>query len=274
MADIIKVNIGVGGVEIDVNEAIRRFGPGKKKPGVLIVAERFISLFEEHGVARAQIPRLVPEITLGDLSSFEALLPALKPSVIETAATMFAVRRAWVEGVDDVIYDRDFCFKDPKRFFSALGAIDRGASPFPVRVLFSAKQLDWRSKYYQPVVPIFAEKFGELGEQGLFRFRIFDEFDWSEKESRLQLKAMARLLNRDFHTICPLYRVPEDELADVADGVRIPDCFMRGSPIKNPSLEDYGLSAAESAAAKETEELPDVLRYLEESGSFTAAGSE
>ena len=44
----------------------------------------------------------------------------------------------------------------------------------------------------------------------------------------------------------------------------IPGPFIRGTPLTNPSLEDYVCSEREHAQAKECDELPDVKQYMVE----------
>jgi hypothetical protein len=243
-------------VEIDLGALIKSL----KKP---IVAKRFLGVFAEHGVAATQIPRFFLALTLDQLDSPEALLPAITPGLIEATAKLFGVRREWLEGVGDVIYDRDWCHKRPHRLFRALREFDWKQSRFPLRVLYSAKKLDWKSERSQPLVVLCVEKIQDLGETEILRFRIFDRFDWSHPPSRIHLKAIARVWDQTFHQITPLYRVSEKELEAVAEGREIPRKFLRGSPVTSPSLEDFALSAKESCQAKEIDELPSVLQCVE-----------
>jgi hypothetical protein len=263
MADVFEFKIGIPGAKINLRELFRRFQVRGGLPSLSVVPTRFLSVFNEHGIATSQIPRFIPELSLAKLGSSEALLSAITPELIDRTSRLFGVRREWMEGVDDVIYCRDFCYKRPRRFFAKLSALKPGYSEFPVRALYCTTNLDWRNEQYQPLVIFFVEQFGELGEDKLFRFHIFDEFDWSYAPSRIQLKAMARVLDRQFRITFPLYKVTERELEEVAEGRKTPQSLMRGSPITDPSLEDYALSMSESKVAKEVEELPRVLNYIE-----------
>jgi len=73
-------------------------------------------------------------------------------------AEFFGVRREWLLGVDETIYHHDYCYKRPKRFFSALSSMNYSYSEFPARVLFSGKNLDRTSKRYQPLALLLVEK--------------------------------------------------------------------------------------------------------------------
>lgn len=61
----------------------------------------------------------------------------------------------------------------------------------------------------------------------------------------------------------PLYRVDARVLNEIVKGRCFPQSHMRGSVITEPSLEDYALSQNESKVAKECEELPEVLDYIQ-----------
>jgi len=47
-------------------------------------------------------------------------------------------------------------------------------------------------------------------------------------------------------------------------GLRIPRFCMKGHPLKDTSLEDFALFPHESRQAKESEELPEVIFYIDQ----------
>jgi len=66
--------------------------------------------------------------------------------------------------------------------------------------------------------------------------------------------------------VLPLYEVKESDLIDIASGLAIPSMVFSRTVITSPSLEDFVETGEGSCVAKETDELPDVLAYLESSG--------
>jgi hypothetical protein len=62
----------------------------------------------------------------------------------------------------------------------------------------------------------------------------------------------------------PLYEVSSKILTEIRDGKRVPRAALQGCLLPDPCLEDFALSEGESAVAKETDELPDVLDYIRE----------
>jgi hypothetical protein len=134
---------------------------------------------------------------------------------------------------------------------------------FPVRALTCVKSLDCNAEGDQPIVLILTQKITELGDENIFRYRIYcDAWDWGYWKCRIQLKAMVRVFEKNLNMPIPLYRVEESILDQIRDGFRVPRLFLRGSPITEPSLEDYALSKQESTKSKEWKEVPEVLEYI------------
>lgn len=232
------------------------------------VAARFLQVFQEHGIEAAQIPRLLPEIKLADLQTEATLLAALTPEILDKTAQFFGVRAQWLEGVDDEVYDYLAVSKQPETLLERLAAICANQSEepyFPLRVLTTTKQLDWHDSDAQYLAPVLVEAIATLGEDDICRYHIYrDGFDWSHPPSRIELKAISRVVSRALSTPVPLFFVSPKEMDAILDGKLIPRRFLTGCLITNPSLEDFALSKAESAVARETEELPAVVEYIEQ----------
>lgn len=242
----------------------------RKARTVHTVNDRFRFAFKAHGFEEAQIPRLISEITLDDLSGSAKLLSVLTPEIIDQTAKLFGIRSQWLEGVDDQIYEYLGTYKEPKELLSHITKLPYPTGEkgdFPLRVLTTAKHLSNRSGSYQILTPILVEPIAELGDKLIYRYHVYrDGFDWNHYPCRLELKAIARTLYFHLGTPVPLFLITEAEMDQVLEGRMIPMHLMRGALITNPSLEDYALSSKESGVARETEELPDVLQYIQDHG--------
>lgn len=232
------------------------------------VAHRFIKAFHDHGVKATQIPRLVPQLTLADLKSEVALLGALTPDLLDHTAQLLGIRSQWLEGVDDEIYEYRHCYKQPELFFELLADIRRRANgahlQFPLRTLSVARHLDNEAGRQQLLVPVLLEKIAEFGDEEIYRYYIFnDGWDWSYVPTRIQLKAMVRMVFKILRAPSPLFVVSPADLHNVLERKKIPGDMLRGCLLTTPSLEDFTLSRVESGVAKEVEELPEVLRYID-----------
>lgn len=242
--------------------SLRRTSP------VAIVGERFLQVFIKHGVRPTQIPRLLPSISLTALISPESLLAALSPKVIDDTARLFGVRSAWIEGVTNQIYDTHYCYKAPARFFELLAQTPREPCSFPVRALTSVDTLDCHAGREQPIALVLVEPIpgAEHSDElhPIARYHIWcDDWDWGYEKSRIQLKAMTRIVDQVLNERVPLYLAEHSVLEAIRSGYEIPRAYLRGSLLTNPSLEDYANSRAEHGQAKETEELPYVLAYID-----------
>lgn len=81
------------------------------------LVSRFVEVFEKHGVHRNQIPRFFGHgLTLKNVSSDEKLIEKLTETVLQDACDLFAVRREWLDGVSDEIYDVHHFYKYPAEF--------------------------------------------------------------------------------------------------------------------------------------------------------------
>ena len=226
------------------------------------VAARFLELFQAHGIAPVQIQRLLPQVTLEHLAPGR-LDAVLTNETLEQAATPFGVRREWLEGVSEPLYKPLRCYRMPRRFFENLAGWRVRPQAFAVRALCCG-DLDGTSPREQPVALIVAEHVGKLGEEEVCRYRVYhDEWDWAVLACRLQLKAMARRFHLGWQTPVPLHRVQRRVLENIRAGRRVPHAELQGCLLTEPSLEDFALGSEESGEARETEELPSVLQYME-----------
>ncbi len=253
---------------IELMRRLRRQGNSARAE---FVAERVIQLFNDHGIAVSQIPRWLPELTLADLNNNEKLLGALTPALLERAAEIFGIQRTWLEGTSHQIYSTHTCYKHPAELFRLLEGLKFSQGSFPVRALTSVKSLDYRDGSSQLLALVVVEKLADAegveNIRDIDRYHIFgDVWDWAYFPSRIQLKGMARVIDQIIQEPVPLYIASPKEGEAVLDGRLIPRAFFNRTPITYPSLEDYGRSLAETAQAKELEELPTVIQYVASTG--------
>lgn len=88
------------------------------------VAGRFIRLFESHDVHRNQIPRFLGRgLTLRDIQDESSLLDKLDEPMLDAVCDLFAVRREWLEGAEDLIYPCHDFYKRPEAVAPFLAAL-------------------------------------------------------------------------------------------------------------------------------------------------------
>jgi hypothetical protein len=261
--DIIELKPGIPGLRLNIRALIRRLTRQAKTDPIAAVAHRFLHLFQEHGVPITQIPRLLPQLTLDKLRTTETLLLALTGDILDQAASVFRVQREWIEGATESIYDCLWCYKQPEQFFKDLAAIRTKGVFNPIRALFSTKTLDMNGPREQPVALLLLEKVADLADEEVFRYRIYrDEWDWGYWKCRIQLKAMARLVDKELSHRIPLYRTDQKTLEEIRSGCRIPSISILRREDNDLSLEDFAQGPGESHCSKESAEFPLVLEYI------------
>jgi hypothetical protein len=240
-------------------------------PGSL--AERFLHLFDAHNVHRSQIPRLIRQIRPADLQSEARLLEALTVDVIDATSQLFGVRREWLEGVDDLMFYPLWDRGNPMSVLHRLACVVASAgvesslSRFPLRVLTTSKILNPALTHQQWLLPVIVEPVSDFVESPVNRCWVSeDHFDWTNSQSRLELKAITWLILHRLKTQVPLFQVSQEELSSINMGMAIPSIVLRAPLMSDPSLEDFVMSHKGSRVAKETEELPAVLDYLDAQG--------
>lgn len=237
------------------------------------MAERFLYVFEAHGIEVSEIPRFIAQIKYQDLQAPSSLMAALTPAMIDATAELFGVRRQWLEGSDDLVLYPFGRRGNPDDMLNRLrsavsasmahGYFDR----FPLRVLTTSKVLSREPGEHSALLPVIVEPIGDLGDRSVYRCHVSgDSYDWSHTPSRLELKAITWLLSHRLKAIVPLFQVSEEEIDDIRSGMTIPSMVWRKGLVTSPSLEDYVLSLDESRVAKETDELVAVLDYLDTHG--------
>jgi hypothetical protein len=241
---------------------------GKPAPDSIdLVPLRFLQAFHDHGIATSQIPRLFPDLKLEDLQSPASLLSALTPAILDRVARFFGIRSEWLEGNDERIYPYRATYREPAILLGHLGCLHqqhRKVSPFLLRILTTTPRLDKLDSGVQLLAPVLIEPIATLGEEQINRFHIYqDGLDWSYPSARLDLKAIVRVAHDLLHKPIPLIPVDYATMDEILEGRLIPHRLLSGPVITNPSLEDYVMDSHESVVAKETDELPIVLDFID-----------
>jgi len=226
-----------------------------------LVSKRFRQLCVDHGIEVTQIPQVFESITLVDLQSDDSLLIKLTPKFIEEVAKFFNIRRNWLEGIGNDIYEHRTFYKRPELFFEYLNQVKYDEWDFPFRII-TPVSFDLNAESRQPFTVIFVEKIAELDEEEIFRYYLDSAWSWTHDLCRIEIKALAKLYWQQAHYPIPIHQVPTDIYYQIESMEMIPHHHL-GGLITDPSLEDYVMTPAESRVSKELEELPQVDQYIE-----------
>lgn len=135
------------------------------------VAERFILLFEAHGVHQNQIPDFFGHgLTLADVSSPETLLCKLSPNLLSEAAELFAVNLEWLQGAIGSPYPTHHFYKRPSDFESFIDELTRSGKMLD-GYIFTAKLSAGSSDVYDAAIVI-TEVIGQVNDRSVYRIHI------------------------------------------------------------------------------------------------------
>jgi hypothetical protein len=161
------------------------------------VAGRFVRLFEAHGVHRNQISRLIGNgLTLAHLQSDQALIPALSDELLDSAASLFAIRREWLDGASDQIYPLHDFYKQPEAFVEFIQGL-RGQETGNLRgVVFSSSS----KRHEETALVVLEEEMGAVGNQAIHRYYFCHNWFFNYWKSRAYLAAcVASAWKRDIN---------------------------------------------------------------------------
>lgn len=171
------------------------FGKKASKDEVPTVADRFIELFEAHGVHRNQIPRFFGHgLEVADFTSVDSLLPKLSEEILNEACELFAIRREWLDCADNTIYGVQDFYKDPAGFDDFIKNIslnDDNGDVIEALVLFPV--LPSQSKESAIVI---GELIGTVGSNEIYRYYICNTYVSSYWKCRAYIASSIATIER------------------------------------------------------------------------------
>lgn len=160
------------------------------------LVSRFVQLFERHGVHRNQIPRFFDHgLTLKDVNSDEALIEKLSETLIQDACDLFAVRREWLDGVSDEIYEVHHFYKYPSEFEKFIQNLTRDSEEtgrlWGKVIIPSSKNIRSEALFF------IEERIGYLGNEPICRFHLTGAWSYDYWKCRAYLAACVSIACRN-----------------------------------------------------------------------------
>lgn len=159
---------------LSILDRIKKKFFGKKESNTQpVIIKRFLALFENHGVHQNQIPRFFDGgIELPDLHSNERLLEKLTEDVLEKACDMFGVKREWLDGDSDTIYEVKGFYKNVPEFEQHIKSIKQRPTDVERVYVLSPENPCWNDS----VLLIFESLIKAIGDKYIYRYD-FVNFD-------------------------------------------------------------------------------------------------
>lgn len=243
--------------------------PGPLDKEVKAMVDRFIQVYEAHGVRITQLPRLVPThfgLHLADVSSDASLLPKLTVGLATWTCDAFGVKMAWIEGDAAEMYDTPDFYKNACDFIDLVAAIRKRAGEVKVVALKAVAELDSASDGEQPVGILLKEPIAELNGDPVYRYHpVYADWNWSYWKSRFEFKSLIRVC-WDLDIVPWGYDLSPEEITKIGDGKCFPGPVIQKLHGYTWHPEDYVLKPSESLVAKDIEEVEGFLAHFERMG--------
>jgi len=180
------------------------------------VAERFVELFEEHGVRRSQIASFFGRsLALKDFKDNDSLIEVLSDQHLEAAAELFAVRPEWLYGVDEQIYPIHHFYKQPDDFQSFLNTLLETGNKLDGALLVP----DRGSRNCESVI-VLEERVGQIGDLPICRYHLCGGWVFSYWKCRGHITACVAAA-WDKNVCISGQKLPEPLLDSIAQGCRL-----------------------------------------------------
>ncbi len=247
---------------INIVEKCKKYIPflkAAKKPESL--AARFVRLFEAHGVHRNQIPRFFDYgLTLNDLKDDDSLLLSLNEKMLDAACELFAVRREWLDGADDIAHANHDFYKHPEEFLTFITELKMANPEGHLQgELFTPENPDFKSQ----AIIVLIEVIGTVSNEPIYRYHLCNNWAYTYWKARAYLTAcVAIALSHSVHIMGTdgskkkvnqlaegnvLLACEKDGIASVhgrrwhpEDLVLLPDVYLKDT---DPELDNFGYKA-------------------------------
>ncbi|QYJ88841.1 hypothetical protein [Shewanella halotolerans] len=219
--------VGLGDIEafFALKERYKKWR--KPEPVVTNTVQRFIRLFEEHGVARAQIPRFFGHnLTIHQVEDEAELLKMLTGDLLESAAALFNVQLEWLEGASDELYELNHFYKRPKLFGDWLDSLLLSTDGNSVDGFLLTTQ--YKADEYDALI-LMRQRIGELSGKPIYRYHFCEQWVYGYWKCRADIAACVaqawkqncyvsgrHLKPNVFSKIIALKHIPDSELEQTA----------------------------------------------------------
>ncbi|ACA88881.1 hypothetical protein [Shewanella woodyi] len=237
---------------------------------VFKLAERFLEVFESHGVHLNEIPRCIPEkfgISLVELANKDKLIEKLTPDLIDWFCSIFNIRRDWLEANGNYIYDTKNYYKNEHSLLRLLKDLkEQHHSSMRVIAYKDVKELDSGGERPQDVNLLIVIPAFKIDDRLVMKYiPTSTQWDWGYWRSRYQFKGITRVCYKKLDLTFDGYNLDSEKMAELSSGGVFPKLIIDETPMGYTWYpDDYTDKETESRCAKETHENRSILDYIDE----------
>lgn len=247
-------------------------------PSVAALLTRVRQVFSEQGLKPGHLARFFAlmnapfDFRLDHYRTDAALLAWLDDEKSDWIAQTFGIRREWLDGEDEQVYQRYHFDKNPRHFWEVASPERATASGLMPEAYFIRWGTggDWAKKGHSAVFVVLALPLCQLSTE-LIIYRYVSDFNpyaWDYPRCHIQMRAWARLLYGRGYIINGRQMTYNTGEKFESNSNFLRNFVNDGSLVKRLDWhpDDFALSDKESAVAKEADTLPHVLAFLSSHG--------
>ncbi|MBO2535090.1 hypothetical protein [Rummeliibacillus suwonensis] len=241
---------------------VKEDGMEKEKSIVNVVVDRFVQVYEAHGIKQNQIAFFIDKefnLQLRDFKDNASILQVLNDDLIKWTCEKFGIQRDWIDGTSEKIYGRKDYYKQIERFIDDICKIIREGEEVELYA-FKDGELD-RADENHDVILLLRYPIDKINSRIIYKYVPIETYwMWGYWRSRFQLKAIFFICER-LHIFIRGYDLKERK--KIADRVVFPEKIINDIPISITWYpDDYIDLISQSVQAKETDETEKVREYI------------
>jgi hypothetical protein len=165
---------------LDIVTKLRSFTSKSEQPE-LSIYNRFVGVFQKHGVGLNQIPRFLDDgLTVANIQNENALLPCLTEERLHRVCSLLAIKRGWLDGAETAMFPEHLFYKNLGEFadFLAHHKIDYCYLLYP------------KSRRDVSAVLILKESIGFVEEREIYRYHVESDLVFNYWKCRAYIAAI------------------------------------------------------------------------------------
>lgn len=183
------------------------------------VATRFVRVFEAHGVHRNQIPRFIGHgLTVKDVKDEDSLLAKLDEPLLDAVCEKFAVRREWLDGADEQVYEIHDSYPVPEHFAEFLATLKTNNEAGELNGYLLVPH---KANRDSDALLILSDVVGQIGDTAIRRYHLCQYPSFGYWKSRVHLTACIAIAWKNGIYVKGL-RMPHGEVQRMFHGTSLP----------------------------------------------------
>ncbi len=253
------------------NELKMDLQPSEQQPksnSVYSVVNRFLELFQSHGILITQIQSFVDpkfKLKLDDLKDNESILKILTEELIDWTCNIFGIQKGWIQCDSSSIYPYRNYYKNIHEFVKLLKALKKECQVD----MYVLKDGDLNSKdeREQNIIMILRIPIKKFNNRLIYRYLpISTLWNWGYWRSRYQAKAIFFICEK-LHIVMKGFNLGKQEIIGISSGHSFPESLLKELPLGYTWYpEDYIDLPSESCCSKDTFETDQVREYIQSEG--------